>query len=1198
MQELKPLYNQIDEAFATSEFDKQPFKFLPDGVIDSLIIQANIVWAFKPKKNEEDFSKAWELADSIVKNGLKKVFATAVMIGLTGDDLRRGMQKLKDAGISDSTLPAKQGDFSQEGMISSPPRTEDEISTESFEGTHDDKIIGNKDADNQKALFDYWKGLEEDDTDEWLFLSPVFSTSSFVHNFDQFCIMPFTEKHSECDSGAFGQVTKYKIHKSHLINPGDPKFECPEFVAAKELAVKNKEDRQNILNTWGKEAKALQKMNALKQSHIVGFYTAFLRGIPGAQDHYLMLEWASGGNLRNFWKNFKRPALTSELVRATVYQILGLVKAINKAHYPESGPNFRHGDLKPENILWFKDDSGHGIGTFKIGDWGLAKQHFRVTEMRSRRTTTKWGTRRYEPPEEADSQGANLLTSDQSGKRRSRLYDIWALGCITLEFLIWLMYGVEELDRFNKGLEVSNSDNSRFYLIKPVTGGRPDVKVHDVAVEWMKHMGKDPICKPGRTALGNLLELVETRLLVVQLPERLGTSISFSRDAEPPENDIQIINNSSILMEAHSNASPSGSHDLPTIVVDDPEPNKVPPRSNTPTEPRPRAPGRERARAGELLDQMLIMSGEDEEESYWFTGDPNPPRGPNVDEIRQRLEYLPIGSLSLGGTERPFFIERQGIQFDTMDSDLDLGLDIGTNEDIQIGYPSLTEAGSEAYFEILRRWLELCDRDHKDTTCRPGPQISNQKMIANSTLPSNLPTRVIRVGKKGDDKVYLHETSPGDNGEWIALSHQWGTGEKFCTTTKTLDAHINGMDFGSLPETFKHAIVVTRALGRQYLWIDSLCIVQGDDGDFSQEAKRMEQVYKGAYCVLASSRPPGHYAGFLQARKQRNTVALQQNGKSVPFYICEAIDDFSHHVLGGALNKRGWVLQEHALARRTIYFTDHQTYFECGDGVRCETMTKMKNEVATFLGDPNFPEIIMRASQGEIILRYQDLYKKYSRLGLSHLWDRTMAIDGLQTQILKALNAKGGYGILDKGKTSGGLLRRSLLWRRDDDTPAMSTISLPKHHPIAKVPSWSWMAYAGSIDYISPPFGGVNWEKMQSPWSSNMSDSGSEFRTDNTGGNIALVAEAREYDAHVAIRDGDGDIVLDNPRGPQQRATECVVLGVKKGMADLKKRTHYLLVVMATSKLDRNGLKVYERVGAGYLPGNCIGPTGHMISIH
>lgn len=155
---------------------------------------------------------------------------------------------------------------------------------------------------------------------------------------------------------------------------------------------------------------------------------------------------------------------------------------------------------------------------------------------------------------------------------------------------------------------------------------------------------------------------------------------------------------------------------------------------------------------------------------------------------------------------------------------------------------------------------------------------------------------------KDDERAFLLETTPDDHGEWIAMSHQWGTGQQFRTTKDNREHHIEGIDFAKLPDTFKHTVEITRSLGRPCLWIDSLCIVQGPGGDFNQEAKLMEQVYSGAYCVLASSRSPGHFAGFLQPRKERHAVALRQDEKSAPFFICEAIDDFNLHVLGGSLN--------------------------------------------------------------------------------------------------------------------------------------------------------------------------------------------------------------------------------------------------------------------------------------------------------
>ncbi|CAG9942612.1 unnamed protein product [Clonostachys rosea f. rosea IK726] len=383
-----------------------------------------------------------------------------------------------------------------------------------------------------------------------------------------------------------------------------------------------------------------------------------------------------------------------------------------------------------------------------------------------------------------------------------------------------------------------------------------------------------------------------------------------------------------------------------------------------------------------------------------------------------------------------------------------------------------------------------------------------------------MPTRVIDVGTERDHSVRLIETR-GAQGKWIALSHQWGTSDNFCTTPENKVKHMNGIEDEILPATFRDAVKITRALGRRHLWIDSVCIIQGRKGDFASEAKRMEQVYSGAYCVLATSRSPGHDAGILQDREERDVMALQAQGQSGPFYLSQNIDDFDVHVLKGALNQRGWVLQEHALARRTVYFTDHQMYFECGQGVRCETMSRMTNETASFLGDPDFPQIIMSADKGERILLYQDLYTKYSRLGLSRPTDRAVAIGGLEERILAKLNVSGGWGILDDSlNTEGqnGLLRRSLLWRRGEEVEELSSIPFAKKAGYPGVPTWSWMAYEGGINYIEPDFGATHWEELLSPWSS---EGPAPSRQGHGAHPPALVAKVWDYTAeHIADSQG------------------------------------------------------------------------------
>lgn len=110
----------------------------------------------------------------------------------------------------------------------------------------------------------------------------------------------------------------------------------------------------------------------------------------------------------------------------------------------------------------------------------------------------------------------------------------------------------------------------------------------------------------------------------------------------------------------------------------------------------------------------------------------------------------------------------------------------------------------------------------------------------------------------------------------------------------------------------------------------------------------MESVFSSAYCVLAASSAHSQHEGFLKPRKKWDFVTLtskkaRKNGEvtSGEIYVGPFRDDFKEHAINSPLSERGWVLQERALARRTIYFTEWQMYWECGNGIRCETLTKM-----------------------------------------------------------------------------------------------------------------------------------------------------------------------------------------------------------------------------------------------------------------
>ncbi|ROW10439.1 hypothetical protein VMCG_01821 [Cytospora schulzeri] len=486
---------------------------------------------------------------------------------------------------------------------------------------------------------------------------------------------------------------------------------------------------------------------------------------------------------------------------------------------------------------------------------------------------------------------------------------------------------------------------------------------------------------------------------------------------------------------------------------------------------------------------------------------------------------------------------------------------------VQIGLPELPEAGSNHHFEILGKWLDDCDRNHPQ--CKP------------SRLPC-LPTRLIYVGTQALPVLKLYETQPGENLKYFALSHPWGSPPHFCTFNTNIQEHKQAIEFNKLPRTFQHAVIATRGLGVQYLWIDSLCIVQGRDGDFQREAKRMEDVFSQADCILAASSATGQGDGFLHPRQTRNYLTLQQPSRP-PVYVCEYIDDFNEHVRGSYLNQRGWVLQERALARRTIYFTSKQTYWECGGGVRCETMTKMHNTLESFLGDPAFPKIAMESSHGGKIRLYQDLYMQYSRLAFTHQQDRPVAIAGLEKRLIHNFGVRGGFGIFDGDDP--GQLRRSLLWHRASDVATLEPIDFMSDRGLASgtkaPPTWSWMAYKGGIEYLDLPFGQVEWEE------GDVLPVGTWNSKEGSASDLGLSVVARSFNANVATAAGEFIYDVPGQTSGLSAALKCIVLGRLQSRQS-STRTHFVLLVTTGSSPVARGGKVYHRVGVGSVPGSWI----------
>lgn len=245
----------------------------------------------------------------------------------------------------------------------------------------------------------------------------------------------------------------------------------------------------------------------------------------------------------------------------------------------------------------------------------------------------------------------------------------------------------------------------------------------------------------------------------------------------------------------------------------------------------------------------------------------------------------------------------------------------------------------------------------------------------------------------------------------------------------------------------------------------------------------------------------------------------------------------------------------------------------------------------------------MSASRGEKIIRFQNLYKKYSSLAFTNPSDRPIAVNGMQSRLLKAFGTRGGYGIFDDNNISksshGGLLRRSLLLYRPVHK-TFTRIEFPREKELEfRVPSWSWMAYMGEIDFLELEFGKIEWMEIRSPWSNVMNSKTELSIKKESDGCPTIWGTVREIIGD-AEKDSAGQLYYDLHSGPQvNNKIECVVLGIEKKKSTTMARLHYFILVepVGDARHPTQGNNRYQRVGAGYMPGSCISSGEREIKI-
>ncbi|KAL2066150.1 hypothetical protein VTL71DRAFT_2221 [Oculimacula yallundae] len=382
--------------------------------------------------------------------------------------------------------------------------------------------------------------------------------------------------------------------------------------------------------------------------------------------------------------------------------------------------------------------------------------------------------------------------------------------------------------------------------------------------------------------------------------------------------------------------------------------------------------------------------------------------------------------------------------------------------------------------KILSSWITDCQENH--TSCRQ------------EDLPK-LPTRIIDVGS-GTVEPFLKVTQD-ETGRYLALSHRWGDSisqvKMLVTQSETFHDFCRAIPLESFPLTFKHAIEVTRSLGIQYLWIDSLCIVQDDLQDWEIEAARMGDTYENAYATLFAESAAHCNEGLFQTKEDKKStehwVQEIEYGDSLTNDHCWILASSQHSYYPNLLTpqeafclvdkstshlqNRGWIMQEEILSRRKICFSSTELHWQCTLMSQCECGLKSlaesrftdsdltRNLLYTNRGDGSVTRGLsasnsLRRLAGKttnLNTSWRKLVEMYSTRAFTHDKDRLAALAGVASKLGRP--PENYWAGIWREDASDQLLWRG--WNRPE--------AECKRHDTPCAPTWSWASIRGGVTF-------------------------------------------------------------------------------------------------------------------------------------
>ncbi|KAJ3541675.1 hypothetical protein NM208_g4501 [Fusarium decemcellulare] len=304
--------------------------------------------------------------------------------------------------------------------------------------------------------------------------------------------------------------------------------------------------------------------------------------------------------------------------------------------------------------------------------------------------------------------------------------------------------------------------------------------------------------------------------------------------------------------------------------------------------------------------------------------------------------------------------------------------------------------------------------------------------------------------------------SPDKTANYVAFTHCWGSAKSLKLLKNNQEHLCTGIQVRDLPQSYQEAIATCLGLELEFIWIDSLCIIQDSETDWQQEAATMGTLYGSAALNLCAAAAADNSEASFTARDlsliNPLRISCDWEGEGKGEFNVVSIDLQFVDIRSSPLRSRGWIFQEMSLSSSSLLLGRMQLWWHCREKLACDTFPDGLPKVFSSFWLADVESIKDKnhetpADRDQWRAMWHARCRQYTQTKFTKERDRLIAFSGVVQKFQNTYAIPNDY--------VAGLWRfelpAALCW-------SVSGIGKVSRSPEYKAPSWSWMSLDGPIN--------------------------------------------------------------------------------------------------------------------------------------